>query len=233
MAERPVYIPKTEGPVLVKTEMIKFRWFPGMAISQKQKSIQALHEAAIARHLCRNPLEVSSKSPVEAGVALSAFNLGSRTQKNLRSFTVETAFQSSKVFELGGPYRDLLYATSREAKKDARLRDSGRLMRFDFFGKSWGLEPKTAFYDWLYVNTLAKNDDLVKELGVYDAFTDIEFNPEKSINCQAYSLALFKALRSRDVLSEALSSPERFLDIVTSSAISTAHESTDIQPRLV
>jgi hypothetical protein len=50
---------------------------------------------------------------------------------------------------------------------------------------------------------------------------------------QAYSLALFKALSSRDLLTEALSSTERFLDIVRSSAISTAHESTDIQPRLV
>lgn len=233
MAERPVFMPKVEGPVLVKTERVAFQWFPGMAISQKQKSIAALHEAAVNSDLCRKPLEVSSKSPITTGVALSAFNLGARTQKSQRRFTVETAFQSSKVFELGGPYRDLLYVTSREAKKDPRLRESGRLIRFDFFGESWDLEPKTAFYDWLYINALVKNDDLVDEVGLYDAFTDIEFNPEKSINCQAYSLALYKALLSRGLLAEALSSRSAFLSVVTSGSVSTAHEHTDIQPRLV
>lgn len=233
MAERPIYIPKSSGPLLVKTEMVKFQWFPGMAVSQKQKSIAALHEAAIQKNLCLHPLEISSKSPITTGVALSAFNLASQTQKSQRSFTVETAFQSSKVFEQGGPYRDLLHATSREAKKDPRLQESGRLIRFDFFGNSWALEPKTAFYDWLYINTLVKNDDLVQDVSFYDGFTDIEFNPERSINCQAYSLALFKALQSRDLLSEALTGREDFLRIVTSSAISNAYESTDVQPRLV
>jgi hypothetical protein len=95
MAERPVYIPKSSGPLLVKTEMVPFQWFPGMAVSQKQKSIAALHEAAIKKNLCSRPLEISSKSPITTGVALSAFNLGSQTQKSQRSFTVETAFQSS------------------------------------------------------------------------------------------------------------------------------------------
>jgi hypothetical protein len=233
MAERPVFIPKSEGAVLVQTERVSFQWFPGMAASQKQKSIAALHSAAVEADLCRRPLEVSSKSAVTTGVALSAFNLGSRTQKSQRAFTVETAFQSSKVFEHGGPYRDLLYATSREAKKDHRLQESGRLMRFDFFGEQWALEPKTAFYDWLYINTLVKNEELVSELVSYDAFTDIEFNPERSINCQAYSLALFKALQLRGLIEEALFSREAFLSIVSSVPISTAHESTHVQPRLV
>ena len=233
MAERPIYIPKASGPLFVKTEMVKFQWSPGMAASQKQKSIAALHEAAIQNNLCSRPLEVSSKSPITTGVALSAFNLGSQTQKSQRTFTVETAFQSSKVFEQGGPYRDLLHATSLEAKKDPRLQESGRLVRFEFFGDSWALEPKTAFYDWLYINTLIKNDELVQDVSLFDAFTDIEFNPERSINCQAYSLALFKSLQSRDLLDEALVSREAFLSVVTSNAISNAYESTDVQPRLV
>lgn len=219
--------------MLVQTERVSFQWFPGMAASQKQKSIAALHAAAVEADLCRRPLEISSKSPVTTGVALSAFNLGSRTHKSQRAFTVETAFQSSKVFEHGGPYRDLLYATSREAKKDQRLQESGRLMRFDFFGEQWALEPRTAFYDWLYINTLVKNEELVSELVSYDAFTDIEFNPERSINCQAYSLALFKALQLRGLIEEALLSREAFLSIVSSVPISTAHESTHVQPRLV
>ena len=36
----------------------------------------------------------------------------------------------------------------------------------------------------------------------YDAFTDIEFNHNKSINCQAYSVALYQALKSRGGLIE-------------------------------
>ncbi len=56
MAERPVYIPKSSGPLLVKTEMVPFQWFPGMAVSQKQKSIAALHEAAIKKNLFWRPL---------------------------------------------------------------------------------------------------------------------------------------------------------------------------------
>src|SRR3546814_18919252 len=59
------------------------------------------------------------------------------------------------------------------------LQDSGRLVRFDFFGDSWSLEPKTAFYDWLYINILVNNDDLIQDVSFYDAFTDIEFNPER------------------------------------------------------
>lgn len=37
------------------------------------------------------------------------------------NYSVECAFQSSKVFENGGAYTDLLYKTSREAK-DERLK---------------------------------------------------------------------------------------------------------------
>ena len=39
MAQRPIYIPQTKGDYLVQTDMLDFKWFPGMAISQKQKSI--------------------------------------------------------------------------------------------------------------------------------------------------------------------------------------------------
>lgn len=45
MAQRPVYIPVNEKYLFVKTELIDFTWFPGMSVSQKQKSIDSLHEA--------------------------------------------------------------------------------------------------------------------------------------------------------------------------------------------
>jgi len=204
-----------------------------MAVVRKQKSIRSLHEAAIKQNICSSPLEVSSKSSEELGVSLSAFNLKSRTRKKGNVFSVETAFQSSKVFEHGGPFRDLMYATSRQAKKDPRIRESGRLLAFDFFGEEWKLEPKTAFYDWLYINALAKNESLAEELVHYDAFTDIEFNPKKSINCQAYSVALFRALTMRKLIHDALANKEAYLSIIEGRPVSNAAEDTDVQGRLL
>jgi hypothetical protein len=233
MAERPLFLPVAHGALMVRTVMVDFRWFAGMAISQKQKSIVSLHEAATRKGLCGRPLEVSSKSPTSIGVALSAFNLGAVSQRSQKRYTVETVFQSSKVFETGGPYRDLLYGTSREAKKDPRIQESGRLLHFDYFGTTWGLEPKTAFYDWLYIKTLSNSQELMGEASLYDAFTDIEFNPDRSINCQAYSLALFKALQERKMLSEALASKEAFLDVVGYKVISSTNEDTSTQQRLL
>ena len=96
----------------------------------------------------------------ELGSAPSAFNLSFVTVKHGRTLSVECAYQGSKVFEQGGPYVDLYEASSSIAKRDDRLRSSGRLLGFRFFGADWGLEPQTAFYDWLYLNALAKSPQL-------------------------------------------------------------------------
>jgi len=229
MAERPLFIPATEGPALVKTNYVEFQWFPGMAVSQKQKSVDSLHAVACKLPGISKVLEVSSKSREELGVALSAFNLTFTTVKYNRTFSVECAYQGSKVFEHGGPYVDIFKMTSREAKKDERLRSSGRLIGFRFFGTDWELEPQTAFYDWLYINALKKQPSIAEQLLDYSAFTDIEFNPERSINCQAYSVALYTSLRKRCLLEESMSSKEAFLRTVGKAAISNARQNETIQ----
>lgn len=229
MAERPLYIPVAEGSALVRTKYIDFQWFPGMAASQKQKSVDSLHGAALKQLGISKVLEVSSKSREELGVALSAFNLTFTTVKFKRTFTVECAFQGSKVFERGGPFTDIFGMTSREAKKDERLRLSGRLTGFRFFGADWGLEPQTAFYDWLYINALKKHPSLTEQLLEYSAFTDIEFNPERSINCQAYSVALYLSLGKRNLLDEASSSQASFLRTVGKATVSNAREDETLQ----
>lgn len=233
MASRPVFVPQQTGDLLVRTEYVDFKWSPGMAVTQKQKSIAALHEAAIGMKLCNRPLEISSKAENPLGVNLSAFNLKGATRKKEQVYTVETLFQSSKVFEHGGPFRDLLGGTSREAKKDPRIKESGRLVGFNLYGEEWPLEPKTAFYDWIYINTLAKNEHLAEELGSYDAFTDIEFNPQKSINCQAYSVALFRALCMRSLIGDVLNDREAYFDIIGGRPVSNAAENTAQQRRLL
>ena len=129
--------------------------------------------------------------------------------------SVEVTFQGSKVFEHGGPFTDLYAKTAREAKRDPRLKESGQLLYFEFGGKRWELKPRTAFYDWLYLRRLQQDSELAQHLLGYQGFTDIEFNPQKSINCQARSAALYVALTQRGLLHEALETPERYLQIVS------------------
>lgn len=232
MAQRPIYLPSTDGPFLVQTRLVEFQWHAGLAVSQKQKSIAALHVAACALDGIERLLEISSKSPEPLGVALSAFNLSFTTRKQARRLSVECAFQGSKVFERGGPYLELLEMPSREAKKDPRLQQSGRLLGFSFFGENWPLEPQTAFYDWLYLNALHKQPELAGQLLDYSAFTDIEFNPERSLNCQAYSVALYVALHRRRQLEHALSSRQAFLELLAGCELSNARDNAAIQPGL-
>lgn len=137
------------------------------------------------------------------------------TKKMGRSFSVETAFQSSKVFERGGPFTDLLDESSRSAKKDIRLKESGNLVEFRFFGERFPLIPRTLFYDWLYINALHQNEELADEVIQYRGFTDIEFNPKKSLNCQAYSAALYVSLRNSGMLRDALESPDTFKQVLS------------------
>lgn len=183
-----------------------------MSLKQKQRSIADLHRVASIKFGLEHPLEISSKSDNSLGVALSSFNLRFRTQKGLE-LSVETAFQGSKVFDRGGPYRDLFFMSPKDAKRDPRLRESGNLKKFSFFGQDWPLEPRTAFYDWLYLNALIKNPDLAEEAQKYDYFTDIEFNPSRSINCQARSLAIFVSLKRRGILEPSLANLSQFLEV--------------------
>ena len=213
MAERPVFAPGLVGPTLVRTWDISFNWSAGMSVKQAQKSIDSLHEAAKQRMKVDKILEISSKSKDPMGVRLSAFNLMINTRKYNQKFSVECAYQSAKVFEHGGPYKDLRDRTSREAKLDPRLKESGRLVKFHFFEVDWDLEPKTAFYDWLYINALHNEPELAEYVLQHRAFSDIAFNPEKSLNCQAYSAALYVALHERGLLTpEVLRRKQSYLE---------------------
>ena len=212
MAIRPIFIPTLSNGVGVEERMLEFHWHPGMSKSQKQKSIRELHATANACGI--SPiLEISSKSDEALGVELSAFNLRITTKLKNLVMTVETAFQGSKVFERGGPYKDLIGLDSKSAKKDMRLKESGNLTGFKFFGVKFPLIPRTFFYDWIYINALHQNSGLAMEITRYRGFSDIEFNPSRSINCQAYSAALYLSLRNNNILAEALSSSEQFLAI--------------------
>ena len=187
MAERPAFFIRNEKVV---SEIYSFEWFPGFAVSQKQKCIESLHHAIKKTDESAKPLEISTKSKETIGTRLSAFHL------KLNNYALENIFQSAKVFEHGGPYPDLLDVLPREAKRDERLRNSGELKAFRFENEDFPLIPKTVFYDFIYFtavkNTFAANE--INTILQYNYFTDIEFNPAKSINTQARSAAMIKLL---------------------------------------
>jgi hypothetical protein len=233
MAERPVFIPVTDPEYLVKTKFVSFDWFPGFSLAQKQKSITSLHKNIFEQLKIQSILEISSKSLTEDGIKASAFNLMIETKKYNKKFSVECAFQASKVFDDGGPFVDILEKTSREAKKDERLKTSGHLKAFKFYQTTWPLEPKTLFYDWLYINALSNNKNIANSILNYECFTDIEFNHERSINCQAYSAALYVSLSERGLLEQALTSHEHYIKIINSYKTDGARDNVSNGQRLI
>lgn len=210
MATRPVFTTTNEAP-FYKEVSTNFTYFNGFSITQKRKCIESLHESFLEKQKNTKVLEISSKSPLKLGVNLSAFNL--RTKEG---YTVESAFQGSKVFENAGPFPHVLTKNSREAKRSTEYFKLCKIIGFNYLGEIFGNEPKTYFYNWLYVNALHAQPDLSKQILEFDAFTDIEFNPQKSINCQAQAAAIYVSLYKNNLLKEALESKEKFLKIVYS-----------------
>jgi uncharacterized protein DUF6977 len=232
MAERPIFVPAPESPELVNELFLSMKWHPGFAQSQKEKNIEALHEAAAQRGIAPL-LEISSKSKSERGRHMSAFHMAVPT-KNYGRIKLELAFQGSKVFERGGPFTDLYRKGDDEigqAKRDPRLQESGRLTGFCFEGIDFPLEPKTAFYDWLYCSFLWDHRDWAIKLYAYAGFTDIEFNPQRSINCQARAAALFLSLMKRGDLESALQSPTVFVQTLLQSRYRPQLRADDFAPQ--
>lgn len=187
MAERPAFFIH-QGKVV--SEMYSFDWFPGFAVSQKQKSIESLHNAILKTDVDGKPLEISTKSKEAIGIKLSAFNL------RLNNHALENIFQSAKVFANGGPYLDLLDVLPKEAKHDKRLHNSGNLRAFQYQNENFPLLPKTVFYDFIYIAAVKQSleTDEINAISNYNYFTDIEFNPAKSINTQARAAAMIKLI---------------------------------------
>ena len=230
MAKRPIFITEKAGQTLVREQEVEFVFSNGFSLSQKQKSIESLHDEAYEfLQLEGEILEVSTKSIQPIGTQLSAFNL-SITTESYGEILLEAAFQGSKVFETFGQDTDLYrIGSGSEIKKRMREKADDKLMMFSFDGDDWMLEPKTAFYDWIYLQALKQRDsqgEITTSLKNFSAFTDIEFNPKRSINCQARSCALFVALRHRNILDEALADKDSFLQVLKEFGITPAPQQT-------
>lgn len=200
MASRPIFTPDFSGQGIFQEQLIQFEWSSGFADVQKKKNIKALHNAAKEKGLS-NILEISTKSDEEVGRKLSAFNL--KYQINGELFPLESVYQGSKVFEKGGPFTEIFNFKPRDARKFIRELDCGKIKEYKLQAEFYPLSPPNAFYDWLYIRSLNQHADWLQRSVKFEAFTDIEFNPKKQVNCQARAFAGFLTLLHNNKLEKA------------------------------
>ena len=76
------------------------------------------------------------------------------------------------------------------------MKNSGTLRAFRYQDEEFPLIPKTVFYDYIYFAAVKESltEDEIKTVSGYNYFTDIEFNPVKSINTQAKTAAMVKLI---------------------------------------
>lgn len=213
MASRPVFYVNEKNDFCQKN--VNFKWNPGFAEVQLQKNIAAIHSSFLKEYSNLKILEVSSAATDYVAIKASAFNISVQTTRGL--FTVEQAFQAGKVFKNAGVQNYLLKYSSLDAKKViSSINEKDQLVAFEEFGNKFPLEPKTYFYNWIYLKALnQKQNKLIRnKILQYDAFTDIYFNPKKSFSCQAQACSIYVSLYRKNKLKEALSSKKKFLQIV-------------------
>ena len=197
----------------VKYHDFIIRWNGGFSIKQKQKNIEELHNC-ISEHFKISKdkiLEVSTKSKLDIGKSLSSFNL--KIKHNGISYPLECIYQASKVFKnVFEEYQiiEVLNMDPKSAKKRLSLEDHSNLIKFRCFDKDFPLEPMYLFYDWLYINAIKNIPNLIESLKKYTFFTDIEFNPDKSLNCQARTIVLYIWLVNNNKLEDYINNPKYF-----------------------
>ena len=161
-------------------------------------------------------LEVSTKSEHDLGQRLSAFRLDV-TLSGVTS-RIECVYQASKVFEKGGPYSELTFVKPIEAKRFFKDKKLGHITHFSFENIEYENLPFHAFYDWLFLRALSDGDHiryLSSNLSKVDGFSDIEFNPARSINTQARSMAIIKTLIARDQVHDCANDFDYFRELLT------------------
>lgn len=168
MAKRPIYVStdSIDNPY-IETD-IEFNWIPGNTYNQKCKRRDSLINEIKKYFDINMHLEISTKSNNNLGKNLSALNL--KLNNNGLILPVEKFYQDGKIYD------------SNEFK--------GYKLGDLFFDK----DPYGLFYDYIYILALYQNKEYHEALKPYYFFTDIEFNPNKSINTQARSASIFKTL---------------------------------------
>ncbi len=194
--------------------IVEFTYIKGMAFTQKQKNALSFHASIEKIYPNKNILEVSTKSQVDLGVKLSAFNL------KLEGYSLECVFQSSKVFENGQQYKNVLELSPKEAKRFISELDYNYVVEFRYKNMIIPNLPRSLFYDYIYCLALFERKELHEALVCYEIFTDIEFNEKKQYNSQARACALFVYLYKNEKLNY-LDSVDLFKSLYKNNEIDT------------
>jgi len=214
MAKRLYFIAKPSYQGLIVEKTIHFEYFRGQNLSQKHKSIESMHHAIRAFESGGKILEISTVSPDPLGRKLAGvFVLAENEDGN--DVSVMNIFESAKVFERGGPYRDLLEKDPLEVSEDERLRNSGRLLGFHYQNESYSLSPRTLFFDWIYMSALYEQKALHEELAAYDIVTDIEYSMNNMFASSARACARFISLYHTGLLDDTMKDIDSFKKIYT------------------
>ena len=204
MARRLVFVPSPDKE-LVKEFEFSFKWEPtGMyGKGAIDENVSSLHRECADTHGITTDriLEVSGASSKTLGKQLSAMNLCIEDRNDTgvnegSKWCVESLYQGSKVFENGGPHHVMYTYTGYAAKKAIKSRHLGKLVGFNYHGIEYPIDPPDAFYNWLYISVLCdeNNTGLVNSLldgPDYFGFTDIFFNHDRQVACQARAIAKF------------------------------------------
>ena len=175
------------------------------------ENVVALYEEIERADPAAKVLEISRGSPQSLGASLSAFNL--RMDLDGARCAVESVFLASQVFPGGtGPFPKLCSQDACDVALFVGEEAGARpVVAFELGGERWNAESRTAFFFNLYLKALRDNPGLADRLMEYDAFTDIEFNPRRQINCQAAAAAFYVSLRRQGRLEWAIQARENFL----------------------
>jgi len=191
---------------------IEIKWESGLAVSQKRKNILNLHEAICSKYKVPNEviLEVSTKSFQDIGRTVSSMNM--KFVLNDKIYSFESVYQSSKVY-IDGILGDIQYLEwidldGYEAKKRSK-QIALPLKGFVLDNRSFPLEPKTLFFDWLYIQCIDRMN-IFHKIKDYCFFTDIEFSPIKMISTQAQAICKYKDLFERGLVTTFLEKPNEF-----------------------
>ena len=207
MAEKMIFISNGITPYCEK--IIEYTFVPGFAPSQRIKNVINLNDSINSKYPGLRTLEVSTKSDTELGKKLSAFNL------KLDGKYIESIFQSSKVFNDGIQYINLINEKPIDAKRFIQSLPKKEITKFKYNGIEYPIEPKSMFYDFIYICALRNIPEVSSALKQYDIFTDIEFNYKKSINCQARACAIYSYLLKINKVDEYLNNIELFKSLYT------------------
>ena len=207
MAVRKVYLSLAEFPY-AKEISVTFPWSNG----SKHQNIQAILDTFHDVYPEVPALEISLASSQPEGVAAAAMKLPFHLEGLAQDVPVGIVYEASKVFENGGPYTDLLQCSRQKVRKDVRLQQSGRCIRYRLAETDFPVEPHPyAFFNWLYGCALRQAPEKAEGVLKFGAFSDLDLgSSKKDRNSPARAAAVYAGLAAAGKLA-CLDSYEAFV----------------------